>query len=45
MIYLVVQRDETGQVSEIRVLGTELAKHIDDTFRFTDIQILAIIRL
>lgn len=45
MVYLIVKRDETGQVFEIRVSQAELAEHIAATFANTTIQIIAVIRL
>ena len=44
-VYIVVKRDETGKVFETRVPQSELAEHISATFRFTSIEIIAIIRL
>ena len=43
-VYLIVKRDETGNVYEVRATLAELAIHIDAAQR-TGIQILAIIRL
>lgn len=44
-IYMVVRREEDGKVVELRVFGRELAELIDQTFRFTAMKILAIVRL
>jgi hypothetical protein len=44
-VYLIVKKDETGKVFEIRVPQSQLADHIKDTFNLTTIQILAVIRL
>jgi len=44
-VYIVVKRNETGRVFDTRVQSKDLASHIQATFQFTTIEILAIIRI
>jgi hypothetical protein len=44
-VYLIVKKDETGKVFEIRVPQDQLADNIRDTFALTTMQILSVTRL